>query len=82
MDAVFILVLVMMMKADPFLAKTCRQKVNGSDEDDEDDDNGDEGSFVIVEAAVHLKFSTLSALLSISRKSPCTPHTDHLPAKL
>ena len=77
MDAVFILVLVMMMKA-----KTCRQKVNGSDEDDEDDDNGDEGSFVIVEAVVHLKFSTLSALLSISRKSPCTPHTDHLPAKL
>ena len=56
--------------------------MKGPDEDDKDDDNGDEGSFVIVEAVVHLKFSTLSALLSISRKSPCTPHTDHLPAKL
>ena len=70
MDAVFILVLVMMMKA-----KTCRQKVNGSDEDDEDDDNGDEGSFVIVEAVVHLKFSTPSQPLSISPTVPL--HSKH-----
>ena len=44
--------------------------------DDDDDSDG-----VIVEA-VHLKFSTPSALLSISPKSHCIPPTDRLPAKL